>query len=202
MTSVWTVALLVAAVAIVAMFLRRRTGVEEVRMPPATPGPSDGAPADDVLDADRDDVGEDEGTAAISVDGIAFIGMSHGVHLAPLPEAAEAAGGPPPGRLTSAEFLRPGDFTAARIVRGSSEDPWRLELMGPEGEYLHYGFATEEAATAALALLEQHEVMQYVRDDDDRPLRPSAEQFDEARRRAEETERLLAMTLDEDAEPR
>ena len=108
----------------------------------------------------------------------------------------------PPERMHAAEFLRPGDFSAARIVKGSSEDPWRLELMGREGEYVHYGFATDEAAAFALKLLEEREVMRYVLDEDGQPLKPSAEQFAEARHRYDETERELSMLGDEPTEPR
>jgi hypothetical protein len=100
------------------------------------------------------------------------------------------------------EFLRHGDFTAARVVRGApSVDPWRLELLGTEGEYVSFGFAGEDAARCALDLLETRAVMHYEADDDGRPLVPSTEQFEEARRRRDETERLLALGDGEGAEP-
>lgn len=195
--SAWTPLLVIAAVAVLSLVLRARSGVETVQLPRDDEPPPGAGP-----DADDDDSEWGDGEAvAITVDGLAFIGAEHGVHLAPLPQHDPLYAAP--GRMNATEFLRAGDFSAGRIVKGSSEDPWRLELLGPEGEYMHYGFATDEAATAALGLLEQREVMRYVRDEDDRPLRPSAEQFAEARSRAEESERELAMTLDQDPpEPR
>src|SRR5262249_14024781 len=128
--------------------------------------------------------------AAVTVDGLAFIGEEHGVSLVPTPDPASAA----PGPIVPLEFLRPGDFSAARVVRGApSVDPWRLELLGPDGEYVSFAFAVEDAARVALDLLEARDVMHYEADDDGRPLMPSTEQFEEAKRRHDETERLLAL---------
>lgn len=195
-SSAWTALLVVAAVAVLALVLRSRSGTEIV-MPPRPDG-SD--PAGPDSDDDFDGSWNEGEAAAVTVDGLAFIGVAHGVHLAPMPEEDPLAG--EPVRMHSTEFLRPGDFSAARIVRGSSEDPWRLELLGRDGEYVPFGFATEEAARCALELLEQREVMRYVRDDDGNPLRPSTEQYAEARRRHEETERALSMMDDDPMEPR
>ena len=189
---------MIAAVAVLALVLRARSGVETVQLPRENPSP---AGDDDAPPPGDDDSEWDDGEAvAITVDGLAFIGAPHGVHLAPMPERDPLHA--PPERMQAAEFLRPGDFSAARIVKGSSEDPWRLELMGREGEYVQYGFATNEAAAFALQLLEARDVMRYVLDEDDRPLKPSAEQFAEARRRYDETERELSMLGDEPVEPR
>jgi hypothetical protein len=176
----------VAAVALFALWLRRGGG--GVATTPSLPQPP---PADDPdFDADDDDGVETDDAAAVTVDGLAFIGEEHGVSLVPTPDPHE----PVPTKIVPVEFLRPGDFSAARVARGApSVDPWRLELLGPEGEYVSFGFELEDAARAALELLETRAVMHYVTDDDGRPLMPSSEQFDEAKRRADETERLLAL---------
>ena len=105
-------------------------------------------------------------------------------------------------RRVPVEFLRQGDFTAARVVRGApSVDPWRLELQGPDGEYVSLAFAVEEAARVALDLLETRAVMHHATDDEGRPLVSSSEEFEEAKRRHDETERLLALGDGEGAEP-
>jgi hypothetical protein len=175
---------LVVGVAALALWLRRQS----VSTPESMPVP---APAGEHLsDPDEDDFEiDEEGAGAITVDGLAFIPDEHGVNLVPTPDPLE----PAPGKVIPVEYLRPGDFTGARVVRGNlSRDPWRLELLGREGEYVTYGFEVEEAARIALDLLEQRSVMRLVRDDEGRPFKPSNEQFEEARRRHDETERLLA----------
>jgi hypothetical protein len=189
---------LVAIVAGLALWLRRQG--ESAAALPAPPSVDD--PSPELDDEDDDDEGEVEwevgDAAAVTVDGLAFIGEAHGVSLVPTPdpEAVTARA------IVPVEFLRPGDFSAARVVRGApSMDPWRLELLGPEGEYVSFGFAAEEAARVALDLLETRAVMRYVMGDDGRPLLPSAEQFAEARLRRDETERLLALGDGEGAEP-
>ena len=184
----------VAAVALFALWLRR--GGDGVATTPSLPPPSPSIDPD--FDADDDDDLETDDAAAVTVDGLAFIGEEHGVSLVPTPDPHA----PLPGKIVPVEFLRPGDFSAARVARGApSVDPWRLELLGPEGEYVSFGFEIEDAARAALELLETRAVMTYVTDDDGRPLMPSAEQFDEAKRRADETERLLALGDAEGGEP-
>ena len=185
---------LIAAVGVLALWLRR----QGTSAPPGLPAPP---PGDDLRpdSEENDDAEWDVGdAAAVTTDGLAFIGDEHGVSLVPTPDPLA----PAPGPILPVEFLRPGDFTAARVARGApGVDPWRLELLGPEGEYVSFGFAIEEAARVALDLLETRNVMQYVADEEGRPLVPSSEQFDEAKRRRDETERLLALGDGEDAEP-
>ena len=181
-------AILVAAVAGLALWLRRQ-GESSASMTSLPPRPPD----DDLsplLDAEDDPEWELDDAAAVTVDGLAFIGEEHGVSLVPTPDPLA----PAPGPIVPVEFLRPGDLTAARVVRGApSVDPWRLELLGRDGEYMSYGFEVEEAARAALDLLEERSVISHGRSDDDRPVAPSAEQFEEAKRRHDETIRLLAL---------
>ena len=181
------VLLAVAAVALIALALRRMSGGAETVPGSTTPPPPPG------LDFEEDDdTLEAEDAAAVTVDGIAFIGEEHGVSLVPTPDPLAPA--PASRPIVPMEFLRAGDFSAARVVRGApGVDPWRLELLGPEGEYVSFGFDIEEGARAALDLLETRAVMRYVEDEGGRPLLPSTEQFEEARRRRDETERLLAL---------
>ena len=196
-TSTWLALALIAVVAALALWLRRQG--ESAPGLPAPPPRSDFPPDSDSDSEDEDDAEWEVGdAAAVTMDGIAFIGDEHGVSLVPTPDPLA----PAPGPILPLEFLRSGDFTAARVVRGApGVDPWRLELLGPEGEYVSFGFAIEEAARVALDLLETREVMQYVEDEDGSPLVPSTEQFEEAKRRRDETERLLALGDGEGAEP-
>jgi hypothetical protein len=184
---------LVGGVALLALWLRRQGESAPTMTAPPPPPPMPG------FDDEDDDVEfEADDAAAVTVDGLAFIGEEHGVSLVPTPDPAA----PAPGPILPVEFLRPGDFSAARVARGApGVDPWRLELLGPEGEYVSFGFAVEEAARAALDLLETRTVMRYVEDEGGRPLIPSSEQFEEARRRRDETERLLALGDAEGTEP-
>ena len=183
---------LIAGVAVLAMLLRRQS--ESAPGLPASP-PLDDLPSDSNADDAEWEVGD---AAAVTVDGLAFIGEEHGVSLVPTPDPAALA----PGPIVPVEFLRPGDFTGARVVRGApSVDPWRLELLGPEGEYVSFGFAVEEAARVALDLLATRGVMRHVADEEGRPFAPSTEQFEEAKRRHDETRRLLALGDGEGAEP-
>ena len=184
---------MIAGVAVLALLLRRQG--ESAPSVPTSP-PMDDLPTDPGGDHDAEwEVGD---AAAVTVDGLAFIGEEHGVSLVPTPDPAA----PAPGPIVPVEFLRPGDFTGARVVRGApSVDPWRLELLGPEGEYVSFGFAVEEAARVALELLEARGVTRQVADEEGRPLVHSTEQFEEAKRRHDETERLLALGDGEGAEP-
>ena len=183
------VLLAVAAVALIALALRRASGGAETVPGTTTPPPPPPIPG---FDDEDDDTLETEDAAAVTVDGIAFIGEEHGVSLVPTPDPLAPA--PASRPIVPMEFLRAGDFSAARVVRGApGVDPWRLELLGPEGEYVSFGFDIEEGARAALDLLETRAVMRYVEDEGGRPLLPSTEQFEEARRRRDETERLLAL---------
>ncbi len=186
-------ALLIAAVAMLALWLRRQGESAAVSGPVSPPPGDDLAPEGE---AEGELEGEGGESAAVTVDGLAFIGDPHGVSIVPTPDPLA----PAPGPILPAEFLRPGDFTAARVGRGAAGvDPWRLELLGRDGEYVSYGFTGEDAARCALDLLVRRAVMHYVPDEDGRPIVPSAEQFEEAKRRHDDTVRLLALGLDPDA---
>src|SRR5262245_58576198 len=97
----------------------RNTEAMPVTTAPTPPPPVAGFEEDD-------DSIEMEDAAAVTVDGIAFIGEEHGVRLVPTPDPLA----PAPKAIVPMEFLRAGDFTAARVVRGApGVDPWRLELL-------------------------------------------------------------------------
>jgi hypothetical protein len=82
----------------------------------------------------------------------------------------------------------PGDLIGARVVRGAPDfDPWRLEGLGRDRDYQAWPFETEEAARAALALLEGR-IIRVPVDEDGNHLTVSNEDFVEARRVDEETE--------------
>lgn len=191
-TSLLTALLAIAAVALVAVIARSsRPG--EVTLPPReeeTPDPP-GDEADGVEDGFED--GE---AAAISSDGLAFIGEDHAVRVVQFGEDA-----PQPTAMapTVGERLSAGDFTAARVVRGApGVDPWRLELLGRDGEFVLFPFETQDGAKTALALFESRGVVRAALDENGRPIPVPGEQFEEARRLHAETERELAMMHDED----
>ena len=97
--------------------------------------------------------------AAITSDGLMFIPFEQGVQLlipasredwprSSRPRRSRVAGWP--------ACCSCGDLGAARVVRGApGVDPWRLEALGRDREYLAWSFETEEAARAALDLLER-----------------------------------------------
>jgi hypothetical protein len=92
------------------------------------------------------------------------------------------------------QALQAGDLTAARIKRGAAGVvPWRLETLGRDGEYILFPFETEDGARAALDLLQGYGVVRRPRDEDGAPIPPSPEDFEEARRRYDESWRALAM---------
>jgi hypothetical protein len=105
-----------------------------------------------------------------------------------------------PGRVVG--VLAVGDLLGARVVRGApGVDPWRLEGVGRDREYVDWSFETEAAARAALDLVERR-VVRAPLDEDGEPAPLDAAQFEEARHVAEQTENELAMMPDEpEAEP-
>jgi hypothetical protein len=192
----------VGGVLVLAVLLRRFSGggVE------VTPAPFPAEPPgreDEDEDPAGDEDGNDGEAIAVTSDGRHFVPMGRHVQLMAAEEGVggvlahgeETAGGAP------AERFAPGDFTGARVGRGAGGfGPWRLEVLGPEGEYIPFPFETEEAARAALAMLERRGVVRAPRDEDGVARPPSPEQFEEARRRYDETEHELATWADEPLE--
>jgi hypothetical protein len=197
---------LVALVAAVAWLLRR-SAVDSTTMP------ASGSRAGDALevgDEGDDSDGPDE-ELAITSDGDVFIPDGRNVRLMSLdPEEIAAhqedleaglfalsreerlqliARRGKPGQALSA-----GDLTAARIKRGAAGVvPWCLETLGRDGEYIPFAFETEEGARAALTLIEKYGIVRRPLDDEGRTIPPSPEDFEEGRRRFEESWNELAM---------
>jgi hypothetical protein len=205
---------LLALVAIVAWLLGRGRSVETTPEVRSDLGPLD--PSIVVLD---DDDSEDEGDGspelmAITSDGWSFVPEGQEVYLVPPshPDAPwqrpgeEGANDGPGGRRSvfTGELLRPGELIGARVIRGAPDtDPWRLEALGRDGDYRFWAFETEEAAQAALGILEPRIVKSPIGDDGD-PVPIGSDDFLLARRTYEITENELAVTPieDEEEEPR
>jgi hypothetical protein len=209
--------LVVVGVALAAWLLRRFSGGDEgidremlsgraggpagepERVAPPASGP------EDELEDDATD--EPEPIAAITSDGWMFIPFEQGVQLlipASPEQLAEELATQAVARGRVAGMLSPGDLGAARIVRGApGVDPWRLEALGRDREYLSWAFETQESARVALDLLERIVVRAPV-DGDGEPVVAGAGEFAEARRVHEQTEQELAMMPDEEepGEPR
>jgi hypothetical protein len=204
--------LVVAGVALAAWLLRRFSGDEGIDREmlsghvgePGRVAPPEPMPGDESEDEDAEGSGE---IAAITSDGLMFIPFEQGVQML-IPASREqldeefATQAVSRGRV--AGMLSCGDLGAARVVRGApGVDPWRLEALGRDREYLSWAFETEEAARAALDLLARI-VVRAPADADGEPLAADPAEFAEARRVYEETERELAMMPDEEepGEPR
>jgi len=89
------------------------------------------------------------------------------------------------------ERIHMGDLIGARVKRGAPDlDPWRLEAIGRDEDYRAWFFETEEAARAALALLERR-IVRPMKDAEGDPRILTGADFDAARQLDEETERAL-----------
>jgi hypothetical protein len=220
MNSPLVIVAIIALVALAAWAMRRASSDgETVQMP-------EGSHADDDPAAEEADVGEgDDEHLAVTSDGAVFVPDGHAVRVVPLgePEAMAAhredieagliamsasgrlqlAGFRGPGGGKGGTPLNAGDFTGARMKRGAAGSmPWRLETLGRDGDYGFYPFETEEGARAALAMLEKRDIVRALRDEDGRPIPASSEDFEEARRRYDETEQALALEPDTEDEAR
>lgn len=194
------------AAAIVFAVLRAMTGTGTVASEAPAPRAADpltdaGPPIDALLEEDEefDDPEEDREVVAITSDGWAFVPDRHDVELIRLDEMS------PSGELTPevreqirggrrlGVTLDAGDYIGARVKRGSPEEPWRLEALGRDGEYVSFVFETQDAARAALDLMTRKAIVKLGQDEDGRLAPPSDEQFEEARRLHDQTEAELAM---------
>lgn len=206
------VSALIAVAAVLLLGALARRAAPPIDAAPRPPEPDDVPLADVVEDDDDEDAGEPEEAAdeavAVTSDGFSFLAAAHSVRLVPPARPAEPwqekhtiGGASERGAAAIAMTMHAGDYRGGRVVRGSAGiDPWRLELLGRDGEYASWAFETREASAAALALLESKRVVQLGRDEDGNPAPPSAEAFEEARRIYEETEQALAMDDDGDDE--
>ena len=206
----------VVGVALAAWLLRRFSGDEGIDREmlsgggegraggPGRAAPPSAEPGDEFEDDATDESGE---IAAITSDGLMFIPFEQGVQMlipASREELAEEFATQAVSRGRVAGMLSCGDLGAARIVRGApGVDPWRLEALGRDREYLSWSFETQESARIALDLLERIVVRAPV-DAGGEPLAAGAAEFAEARRVREQTDQELAMMPDveEPEEPR
>jgi hypothetical protein len=208
--------LVVGAVVLVlaAAFIMRGSGRDESVSPepPERDGDEDAvsegaSPETEVLETEPDgEWGEDE-VVAVTSDGYGFLPDRHAVRLVPPHDEGEAwkkgdTAHDQRGAAAIAASWHAGDFTGARVSRGGGDEPWRFEALGRDGEYVVFGFETQDGADAALRLFESRGVIRVGTDDDGNPMPPSAEQFAEARRVFEETERALATEHGPDEEDR
>lgn len=155
------------------------------------------APEPEALETEPDDEWDEDEVVAVTSDGYGFLPDRHAVRLVPPHEEGEAwkAGDSAHDRRGAAAIAaswHAGDFTGARVRRGGGDEPWRFEALGRDGEYIVFGFETQDGAEAALKLFESRGVIRVGQDEDGNPAPPSNEQFAEARRIFEETERALA----------
>jgi hypothetical protein len=213
MTMPTTALLVVAGVALAAWLLRSLSGgggIDRQALSGRAGGTGPAVPPTDESLPDPDDE-EDEDVsdevAAITSDGWMFLPFEKGVELlvpATPEQLAEEQATRAVARSRVAGMLSTGDLTAARVVRGAPDaDPWRLEALGRDREYLSWSFETEEGARTALGMLERV-VVRAPADADGEPLAAGAAEFAEARRVHEQTEQELAMMpeAEEPEEPR
>ena len=214
MNSPVVIILVVVAIAVLAWLLRGGARDETVAHPEPPAEDEPAAPAA-FVEADLDEAEE----LAVSSDGELFIPDGHAVRVMPLGDPGQIAAHREDidaglialdtetrtqlrqMRMKPGYPLQAGDLTAARIKRGAAGVvPWRLETLGRDGDYGFFAFETEDGARAALALLVQFDVVRRPRDEDGNIIPPSLEDFEEARRRYEETERQLAIESDDEPE--
>ena len=195
----------VGAVIVVALLMRAMAGKgEEVGGVPTMPAPvpvPEPEPVDSAAEAlaDEDEEMMDDGlVVAISSDGCAFVPDRYSVDmLAPEEEGEQWKVGSriEPGLLMKMKPIASwsaGDLRGVRVVRGEFEEgPWVLETLGRDGEFVTFSFETREPAEAAKTLFEKQGIVQLGEDEDGRPMPPSAEQFEEAKRIVRETEAAL-----------
>lgn len=211
--------LVVVGVAVIALVLRRGSNAPtETEVPPPLADPSAGSLTDRTsLEADEAPVE----VGAFTSDGWAFVPDGDEVQLVPpapeedaisetmaryravmvdrntgaleSEERRQGLGPAKPG-----EHLDAGDLIGARVVRGApSVDPWRLEALGRDGEYRAWAFETEDAARAALNLLERR-VVRPPHGDDREPSPPGEADYTAAAARTQAGVAALAMDTGDD----
>ena len=218
MPSPWLALGLILVVALLSIVLRRTSGGGDERAgtlpPPPAPAEFDEEDSDDGAFDEITDTGE---RVPVTAEGMALVRTGTQIALVPMIQsgevpdwvqsgiedssvpyqvvnrlygvAARGTHGARPGMTLSA-----GDFTAARIRRHSGG--WRLETLGRDGDFGFFPFETESGARLAMELLQRLGIVQVHLDEDSRPIPPSPEDFEEARRRYDETERALALESD------
>ena len=200
MNPLTTAVVVVVGVALLAWLLRRTPGSEGIdrdALSGRAPEAEAAEPPESVAELAGDDEPEDEPKpiAALTSDGLLFMPFEDGVELllvaAPDEMEQQLAHRAQSGRV--AGMLSSGDLLGARIVRGAvGVDPWRLEALGRDREYLSWSFETEEAARLSLEMLGRVVIKAPLGPDGD-PSPPTSGDYEEARRIKEDTARELAM---------
>ena len=190
--------ILILAVLVFSLVLRRFSAGPSSEGPSTERPPHDGdeAAGEEMEDEPEWEPDSDE-VVAVTTDGSSFVPNRGAVLLVPPARAEEPWKTPMEEanaiRARGGERLSPGDFIAARVRRGAPDlDPWRLEALGRDHEHVSWSFETEEAARAALALLERR-IVRAKLDEDGQPIPVGDEDFAVARRKREETEAELAL---------
>jgi hypothetical protein len=216
LNSLTTGLLVVVGVALAAWLLRRFSGAGGIDREmlsgragePQREGSTGAGSGPEPEDEPEDEGGDaSDEVAAITSDGWMFSPFEQGVELlipASPEQMAEELATQAVARGRVAGMLSAGDLVAARIVRGApGVDPWRLEALGRDREYLSWGFETQEAARTALDLLERV-VVRAPAGPDGEPEPATAAEFEAARTVHAQTEQELAMMpeAEEPEEPR
>jgi hypothetical protein len=192
----------VIAVALLGLVLRR-AAMNTPAMAAPQPDPLDRPDEDAPPDA-FDELLEPAEVAALTSDGWAFLPTRDPDRVAVVPPREPEDPGAPPARRpvrTGAESLVRGELIAARVRRGAPDhDPWRLEALGRESEYQSWRFETEQAARAALDLIERC-VVEPPRDEDGEIVPATDADFAAARREQEAIEAELASLPEPEDEP-
>lgn len=205
MTSSSLALVAIASVAALAWLLRRNSASTTSDATAFSPPPDPERSGDPPGEPDGDDE-----ELALTSDGRVFMPDGRSIRLVPLADAARVeahredieAGMIARGALDRGDLLRAkmgaaldaGDFTAARARRGAAGVvPWRVETLGRDGEYGVFEFETQDGARAALAMIERLGIVRRPRDEEGRPIPPSVEDFEEGRRRYEESLRALML---------
>jgi hypothetical protein len=222
--------LVVIVVVAIATKPKRDDAAGDDEAPKRDPRPGmDEGPARSVLDAadDDDEVEGEHDPVPVTAEGLALFPVSRSeIRLLELVRGDEALEMLPPwlrdavdsgtasfsavdrlyhdaaSRVAGAAHgLSSGDFTGARIKPGvAGSYAYRLETLGRDGDFGFFPFTNKRGAESALRLLETHGIVARPKDEDGEPVAASDEDFEEARRRYEESERELALDLDDEAE--
>ncbi len=205
-----TILIAIAVVAVLALLMRAagKSRDEQIKLPDeveaaaarlGAPAGEDSARQRDAWDAADDDDDEDSAApASVTSDGWTFVLHGRDVRLMP-PANPESADESHRIEWRGPEHLVPGDLIGARVKRGAPDiDPWRLEALGRDRDYRAWPFETEEAARAALAMVEH--VVRPPRNDDGETAALRAEDFELARVEHQRTEEELA-SMPEDEGP-
>lgn len=201
MSPLTTILLVAVGIGAFAALLRRMSGsgpVDRERLSGAAPTPPPHPEEEPAAEPEDEDGSAPDEIAALSSEGLLFVPFENGVELLVAGSRDEMERQLAYTKL--AGMLSRGDLIAARVVRGApAVDPWRLEALGRDRDYMSWSFETEEAARLALNLLERS-VVKAPLDAEGEPAPPGPADFEAARHEKETTLQELA-TMPETEEP-